>query len=583
MRLTCEQKGVVEYTDGNAVVIACPGSGKTRTLIAKLAQCIEEVKGTPRKVACITYTNAAVYEIENRILRNISISADSYSVATIHSFCLNNILKNYFWRLEEYKDGFDILPNDSEENAEIVANIAQRHGLNDYDRDNSFELLGRKPNGKPILSGNVTEAAAYDYWQELTSRGYIDFSGILFYSYQILLDSPSIAKAAGAKFHYILVDEFQDTTELQTELLLEIYKNGLTNFILVGDPEQSIYSFAGAKPELLSSFSEKISAKYFSLSGNFRSSKKIIDCAERIIPREPTMYMANSENDFNEEPLIKSSEDNFEALTDYFIPSLDEMGVDYGNAAILAPSWYELYPLGKKLREYGIPIIGPGARPYKRNHLIGRIAEPISEYLCNPSVKKVNRIEKELLLLLNDMGGNLRTFKNSYESRRVVYLLVEKGREISEKYNSAKDWITQSAISFADILIWENYITENDAELFSESAEDIIKDIVKNKVDIENMSVADLGLIANPDGSIKLLTMHKSKGREFDAVAIISLNDGQIPYHNYYNPLTEERLNESRRQFYVSITRAKRFLMMFYKEGSVKPASRFLDAIDCYR
>jgi DNA helicase II / ATP-dependent DNA helicase PcrA len=123
MKLTDEQRAAV-IEPGNVMLVACPGSGKTRAIVAKLLRAVEAVRGTPRRVACITYTNAAVHEIEQR-LRTYGSTGDEElcDVSTIHSFCLNNILRHFFWKLPECRNGFVVLPSDSEVFLQTVADV----------------------------------------------------------------------------------------------------------------------------------------------------------------------------------------------------------------------------------------------------------------------------------------------------------------------------------------------------------------------------------------------------------------------------------------------------------------------------
>ena len=129
MKLTDEQR-VAVYHDDHASVVACPGSGKTRSIIARLLRSVDTVRDSTRRVACITYTNVAVFEIENRIRMCGSAGDDEYcDVSTIHAFCQNNILRYFHWKLDEYRDGFTVLPSDSERYLEIVNEIGEKYGL----------------------------------------------------------------------------------------------------------------------------------------------------------------------------------------------------------------------------------------------------------------------------------------------------------------------------------------------------------------------------------------------------------------------------------------------------------------------
>lgn len=578
MKLTGQQRQAVDHK-GHAVITACPGSGKTRTIIAKVLKCIDELSGTPRKVACITYTNTAVHEIENRI-RASGADADEecHEVSTIHAFCQSNIIGKYHWMTEAYKNGYTVLPPDHDIYVQIVRKIGDRYDLSDFART-QFEMLNRRPDGASI-SGSIPPEAARAFWEELQSQGYIDFCSIIYYSYWIVRNNPSIAHNLSCRFAYILVDEFQDTSDLQVELLGLIHAVGHTDFFLVGDPEQSIYSFAGAQRELMNSFAQTVGATAFQVTGNFRSTQPLVDYAELLIAREPPMVSVSTSCTFNPSVFYEHTQDSFAAMTDYFLPFLEANGISYGNSAILAQQWPLLRPLGKRLREYGIPVVGPGARPYRRKYLLGRIAEQVCAYLEGGGPETLHQAEKELFAIASELTGRPAFRVFSYEGMRVVHRLMREGEGLRVVHEGAADWLNAAASRFEEILIEEGIILKSHAGCLEESRDQMFDEMQKQRIDIANMVLADLGILADPRKNMKLMTMHAAKGREFEAVAIISAHDGVVPYHNQYNPLTNAGLEESRRLFYVAMTRAERVLWIFTSPNSRGlPPTRFLAEI----
>lgn len=575
MKLTEEQRNSIK-NEGNTYITACPGSGKTRTLIAKLLRCVDEVRDTARRIACITYTNAGVYEIENRLRTYGKTGDEDYcDISTIHSFCLNNILRYFYWRLEEYSDGFTVLPSDSDRYREVVSNICSDYSLNARARD-QFELLNRDLNGTPIIkSDHITDEIAFDFWERLKQEKYIDFPNLVYFSYRLLSEMPSLVHALACRFAWILVDEFQDTSALQVEILRLIANRRRTMFFLVGDPYQSIYGFAGARPELMKDFANEINAQCdFKLLSNFRSSNQIISHAERLCPRIPSMAATGEAVHFTEEPQYIHAENAFEAITDYFIPVLDELDINYGNAAILAPWWIKLLHLGRQLRDFGIPIIGPGARPYKRNHLFALFAEQICAYIEHPQPNLVPQIERELFKLLNNTNNSFNFNVFSYKGRTTVFKLIKKGIELRAQSESGILWLKQAVREFSKILHLDEFIHQSNINLLIESVNDMENEMIKNGVDVPNLSVSDLGMFASSLNNMHLRTIHRAKGLEFDAVAIIDLHDGRIPY---FDAAKDEEINEARRVLYVAITRAKRILMYFTDNEDIRISpSRFL-------
>lgn len=243
--LTDEQRSAVDYPSDIALS-ACPGSGKTRVITAKLLKLAEKVEGTPLSVGCITYTNAAVDEIEARIkLIGTNQLVERCEISTIHKFCLTFILRPYGWLHPDVPEGFKIITREMHDFEEIVTAVEDEIGRRAYFR--TFEDYGSlritnkgDPAGPGIESGVVTAHTARRYWEIARARGFVDFAMILYYSYLILKQNSFIAKGIASRFSWLLIDEFQDTTDLQILIFALIRKHLNTKFFLVGDEHQSI-------------------------------------------------------------------------------------------------------------------------------------------------------------------------------------------------------------------------------------------------------------------------------------------------------------------------------------------------------
>jgi len=577
MNLTKEQRDAVKH-NGNALIVACPGSGKTRTLVAKLLHCLDEVRESSRKIACLTYTNTAVYEIEDRLRKYGRCGDEEYcDVSTIHSFCLVNILNNFYWRISEYSNGFSVITPDTEEFQKIATNVLGEFGLASQFRD-YFELFNREPDGTPVVPEDIYPEVATEFWERLRVRGFIDFPNIIYYAYRLINEMPSITYALSCKYAWFLVDEFQDTTSLQVEIFRKISNVGHTKFFLVGDPYQSIFGFAGARVELMEKFGQEISAERgFRLLANWRSSNLIIDHAEKLCPRTPRMHGAGKTANDNIRPIYVHTSTAFEGITDFFLPVIEALGISFGESAIVSPWWVKLLQIGRALRDYGIPIVGPGARPYKRSHIFAILAEQICAYITHPEHKTFHQIAKELFILVNGISNKKVYHIFSYDGNVIIHRLIKAGKRIHDKNPRAVDWLKVAAEEFEDILVKEGLIKKESKGILKESAECITEDMIRNRVDVENLGTEDLGLFASTGRNLHLLTMHRAKGREFDAVAIIDCHDGRIPDFRAIKKRDYKRIEEDRRLLYVSITRARRFLLYVTDdEDSRLGPSRFI-------
>ena len=583
MMLTAEQKNAVRCDD-DLMLIACPGSGKTRVIISKLSRTIDQVRDTPRSVACITYTNAAVHEIEARLRHHIRPGDDSYyDICTIHSFCLNYIFRPFCYLIEGYKKGFKVLTPDSADfEQHVTAILAQHNRHNPTFRDfDDFTQLRRNPQGEAVGSaierGALTPAIANAYWKRIREAGFIDFANIIYYSLLFLKKRQEILSYVSSKFAWILVDEFQDTTDLQVEILSLIASVKRTRFLLVGDPCQSIFQFAGSRPDLAEEFAQRIGARTdMQLSGNFRSSSPVLAHANMLYSRTPPMKALGSARKFTEEPVWQHGNSAFNAITDYFLPALDALRIPIGDAAILAPTWYSLFPLGRRLREYGISIVGPGARPYRRNRQFAPLAEQVCGYMMEPRPDAIAGIERTLFNTLLDITGRAHFDIFSYHGRVIVFRLLDCARQLHNDQTGGIAWLEAAANVFSEILNEEGYLSQGERDILAMSVEEMKADMRNNKVDLANMSISDLGIYASPDAALKLSTLHNAKGREYQAVAMIDLHEGKIPF---YQARTTDEFEEAKRLFYVGVTRAKRYLL-YVTDGSDRRniPSRFLRA-----
>jgi DNA helicase-2/ATP-dependent DNA helicase PcrA len=253
-------------------------------------------------------------------------------------------------------------------------------------------------------------------------------------------------------------------------------------------------------------------------------------------------------------------------ILDCFLPAVRNLEIPYGKVAILASSWMPLYHLARELRAGGIPSIGPGSRPYKRTHLISHLVEPIGAYLeCHqPSV--CIEVQRSLFSLVANLTGSLPPHIYDYKGRVTVCTLLAEAATARRASDSAVDWINDIAGRFSEVLIETNLLTAAAAVALRASAVEMVTDI-RGRPGGNELTVEELGVFAMPEQCIQLMTVHKAKGREFDAVALIDAHDGRFPHFSIENVQDESEreaiYDESRRVVYVATTRAKRILMFF--------------------
>jgi DNA helicase-2/ATP-dependent DNA helicase PcrA len=263
--------------------------------------------------------------------------------------------------------------------------------------------------------------------------------------------------------------------------------------------------------------------------------------------------------DHNEAPVYVHVGNPTLAVTDYFLPWIEEQGIPLGECAVLAPWWTNLVPIARHLRDLGVPVFGPGARPYQRRRTFAALAEQLGACVEQEHLLGLPSIEKAIFRFAQEVVGVTRFDVFSYEGRRSALSLVYEAKRIAQENPGGIDWLRACATQCAEILVRDGWLMEAQRGLMRQSVDEMEADMRRNRIDIANLQIADLGLFANPDRAIKLITLHNSKGREFDAVALICLNEGRVPH---FSASTQEEFDEARRLFYVGITRARKLLLL---------------------
>jgi DNA helicase II / ATP-dependent DNA helicase PcrA len=555
-------------------LVSCPGSGKTRTLVAKALDTLPEVRDTTRLIACITYTNAAVHEIESRLSEVDGSSESLCEIETIHSFCLKHILAPHAWLLPRFAQGFSVLAPDDLVFRELVDDIVTRYRLDGHARDD-FEQLGR---GTGRLPAAIPLEAAEEFWAELDRRRLMDFAGMIFWAAQLVQGTPRIARGLASRYRWILVDEFQDTSSLQVGILRAIHDYGRTRFFIVGDPHQSIMSFAGGRPELMMEFGGSIRARSdIQLLDNHRSSQRILELAEALCPRPSPMKAVGKDRDHGFRPTWHRVPAMLDGIRDVFLPEVIKNQIPLRETAILASWWMSLLPLARALRDDNIPVIGPGARPYKRStHVVAPLVEEVAAYVTEPIFNGLIRVRREIRRLVQTLTA--RTYCDlGFAGDVCAARLIRVVRGGSANQVATK-FLEGFSAELAAELVTNGFVTSEHGQLIERSGRAMIDDINQHESShhLRTTTARDLGVFARGSNSIRLLTMHAAKGREFDAVALIDVFDGRVP-HFTAHPGSEIEA-EGRRLLYVALTRARKILMVFTLTNPVnnRQPSRFL-------
>lgn len=585
MKFNESQMTALSHKDGPMMVLAGPGSGKTTVITHRIKRLLEQGV-SPSGILVITFTKAAAEEMKERfysLMRQNNQAEESgrVSFGTFHSvfyqilklayrFPAGNVIgedeKREFFRSFLSQNAMEV-----EDEGEFVSSI-----LNEI----SY-VKGGNINLEYYYSQNCPEEwfkKLYQGYEDMLAQtGKIDFDDMLVMCHRLFAERSDILAAWQRKFRYILVDEFQDINRLQYEVvrMLALPEN---NLFIVGDDDQSIYRFRGAKPEIMLGFEKDYpGAGRVLLPYNYRSTKEIVETSLRLIGHNKVRY---------EKKLLPSHGAGRPATVRIYENPLREMeavaeslrqyhqaGYQWENLAVLYRTGSESGLLAEKLMEYNIPFQMRDAVPNLYTHWIARdlftylavgagsrkrsdffrIMNRPNRYLSRDAfetpevsleaVKLFYRDKDWMGERLEDLEGDLRTIGRLKPFAAVNYIRKTVGydeylkaygefrRIRPEELYEVADQLSESAAGFSDYESWLAHAREYEEELRRQSAAE-----------------------RKERSGVVLSTMHSAKGLEFDIVFVVDANEGIIPHHKASLPADIE---EERRLFYVALTRAR--------------------------
>jgi len=603
MNLSPKQQEIVNADDGAIYVEASAGSGKTRVITERIRHLLTK---TDKKILALTFTNKAGQEIKDRIKEsNIESIDERLFVGTFHSFC-QYVLEHHGSII-----GLSPMPHifeESKDRLELIAQAIEQVPLywekyNSYEEKekNSFkyraldfiskvkrELITDSEYGEHTNDENII--SLYKSYQDLLRvQNAIDFDDLLLLTYKLFIDFPRISALYRRSFYAICIDEAQDLNNAQYKLLLSLVNGEFKNVMMVGDPNQSIFHFTGSDSLYMSQkFKEDFSPREFKLNENYRSSKKVLEAANKILPNSKDIANVALEGEFILHPC---SDEFIEA--EWIIEKIKELinlkhhndiegEITYEKIAVLARNKYVFKEIENKLKEASIEYyykMTPGAIQFESDLM------KLFDLALRLKLNAQDILHKEQLLkeLKIQAGKNfsLESICDSLEDglrkgiMQIALNLDEQGNNLDSLFKHYKEEIQiendeQKKMLFDDIdeLLehWHNYATQTDNKSLHQ---------FKN-----SMALGQTHSLKEHRG-ITLSTVHTMKGQEYDIVFLMGMDEGTFPD---YRAESEIELNQEKNNLYVAFTRAKRFLYVTYPEkrtmpwGSIKykNISRFL-------
>ena len=599
------QEEAIHTINKQVLVIACPGSGKTTTLLRRIHYMVTEAGISAAQILMITFTKAAADEMNKRY---VSMYGDNPGVtfATIHSLCFSIVKKygkknvsvlsdieiyNYFNYRVKYLDQINDKDNFV---ADVILDISVM-------KNNMISLSDYEPactDNKELFASLYT---GYEKYKEKESK--VDFDDMLVMAKDILDNEPEVLLYLKNRYSYIQVDEYQDTNYIQRDIIYKLAgKEG--NLAVVGDDDQSIYMFRGARPEIMLNFSKDYpECKVIHMSTNYRSLKEIIKTADHVVKHNSQRFAKDFYGAREEKGKVffRNYLNNTSQLGGVLhkVRELLEQGVKPEQIAILYRTNKESMPFAEYFMREKIPFQCNERLKSKYHHWI---FQDIQAYWKLSRGKK-DKISFQRILnhpnryfygkAFHSVDPNLSSLKQAvWEQKGGVHWQLQKGLENAETLFQHFKILN----TFSKPEVFMNYLYK------ATGYNDYLKEYAKlRKLDVKELTVVWNNLLdeaklygswdawgryivaynrqlqqanKSKDG-ITLSTMHRAKGLEWDYVFIINCVDGTIPHSN---AMTPEEIEEERRLFYVAMTRAKDFLYLSaYKEDGKDISSPFIE------
>ena len=581
------QKDAVETVDGPLLIVAGPGSGKTRVITHRIAYLVREYEISPFNILAMTITNKAAKEMRERLDRLVGYRSDALTVGTFHSFCAKLL------RIDGQHLGLD--PNYSIYDADDQGTIIkQSMELADIDpkrvppravlstiskaKNQLWDSRAMTKNADPDNYFEETCARIYHHYEEiLTRNNALDFDDLIMKSVQLLREFPEVRKKYQDRYQYIMVDEFQDTNIAQYQLARFLAESH-QNICVVGDPDQSIYSWRSADIRNILSFQQDYpKSKTITLDQNYRSTSTILEAAKNMISMNGRRIQNDLFTDNDKGDLVEVREAYDEGEEASFVISeserlVRENGFKPGDCAVM----YRINAQSRALEEACLHqgtkyrLVG-GIRFYKRREVKDLMA--YLHMVHNPH----DDVNVGRVINVPPRGIGAKSMQQMADWARSKDLpMFSAMQEVAAARLADEacpvDITKRAATSIADFAVMMEKLIEFNAETPPDGLATLL----------ERLSlVADVDSYEDAEDSITLITLHQAKGLEFPVVFIVGMEEGLLPHSRSID--SEDQLEEERRLCYVGMTRAEKRLYLtrafhrtVFGSSQVGHASRFL-------
>ena len=618
------QKEAVMHLDGPLLIVAGAGSGKTKVLTSRIASIIKEKKAFPNQILAVTFTNKAAKEMQSRVSKILGKSATGLSwLGTFHSICAKLLRKhasaaklNSNFTIIDTDDQIRLIKNICKAENIDVKQLAPRYILAIIDR---WKNKGYYPEEVIINQKDIYEKTILPiykiYQQKLIGLNACDFGDLILHTVKIFEKNKDIKEIYSKNFKYILVDEYQDTNYIQSAWLNQLAEKN-KNICCVGDDDQSIYSWRGAEIKNFLEFDQVYEdTKIIRLEQNYRSTQNILSLASNLISNNQNRLGKTLKSDMEDGDLVKLS--CFKNGKDEAVGISDEIEkikkkFSLNNIAILVRAIFQTREFEERFLKIGMPyrILG-GTKFYERAEIKDSVA-----YL------RLIHQEKDDLAFERIVNNPKRsigdsTLKSLHEYAKENSTSLEVASKIMIEQNLIKPKAKVGLSTFLDLMMkWRNDLNikkinhvkllqiildesgysamlKNKKDLENENRLENIKELLSAMKEFDNLEsfLEHVSLATSVDQEwdgekVNMMTMHASKGLEFDVVFLPGWEEGLFPHQKSIEEKGQSGLEEERRLAYVGITRAKKnanvsFSMNRFYQGDWidSLASRFIDEL----
>ncbi|MDB4231220.1 UvrD-helicase domain-containing protein [Candidatus Pelagibacter sp.] len=619
------QKEAVLYLDGPLLIVAGAGSGKTKVLTSRIAHIINEKKAFPNQILSVTFTNKAAKEMQNRVSSILNSEAIGLSwLGTFHSICAKLLRKHA--PAAGLTSNFTII--DTDDQVRLIKNICKAENIDIKQLAPKFILSiidkwknkGFYPDEVVINKNDIFERTILPlykiYQQKLLDLNACDFGDLILHVVKILEKNQDIRNIYSNNFKYILVDEYQDTNYIQSRwlnLLSEKHKN----LCCVGDDDQSIYSWRGAEIKNFLEFDQVYkNSKVIRLEENYRSSQNILSVASNLIANNQnrvgkTLKTTMEEGDLVKLNCFKNGKDEAIGVSDEIEKKIKKK-YSFNNIAILVRAIFQTREFEERFLKIGLPyrILG-GTKFYERAEIKDCVAylrlihQPKDDLAFDRIVNNPKRaIGESTIKLIHEFSKTSAVSLEIASKKLIEENLIKPKTKIGlssflflmDKWRNDINIKKINHVKLLQLVLDESgysSMLKNKKDLENENRLENIKELLSAMKDFDNLEsfLEHVALATSVDQDwdgekVNMMTMHGSKGLEFDVVFLPGWEEGLFPHQKSIEEKGQNGLEEERRLAYVGITRAKKkalisFAMNRFYQGNWidSMASRFIEEL----